>query len=121
MRNNKAAKGWAMCVGVLLLTALWAAPAQGQDKSGDPAYGSVTLKADFRPDPFKKALTAGGSNQIDKAGVKAYIATRPDFKLHYTAGTYPLTIHVQSKADTTLLIHLPDDTWVAADESSGGD
>ena len=44
----------------------------------------------------------------------------PDFKLSYTAGNFPLTIHVESEADTTLLINLPDGTWVANDDQAPG-
>ena len=39
-----------------------------------------------------------------------------ELRLDYTAGTFPLTIYAQSDADTTLLINLPDGTWVANDD-----
>lgn len=45
-----------------------------------------------------------------------YITNAPDFRLNYTAGNLPLTIHVESAKDTTLLINLPDGTWVANDD-----
>ena len=34
-------------------------------------------------------------------------------------GAFTLTIYAESKADTTLLINLPDGTWIADDDSGG--
>ena len=84
-----------------------------------PTYGSVTLKSGFTPDPFMKQVVAGGPNETKLGGVKAFVASAPDFQLNYTAGSLPLTIRVESDADTTLLINLPDGTWVADDDSGG--
>jgi hypothetical protein len=97
------------------------AQAQPQpDYNLPPTYGSVELKADFQPDPFVKELVAGGELHTNLGGVSAFVARAPDFSLHYTAGRFPLTIHVKSVGDTTLLINRPDCTWVA-DDDSGGD
>jgi len=93
--------------------------AETQDRTKKPTFGEVKLKAGFLPDPFTKDLIAGGSIETKLGGVKAKVADAPDFKLYYTAGNFPLTIRVDSKADTTLLINLPDGTW-AADDDSGG-
>ena len=92
------------------------ARADEPDASLKPNYGSVTLKAGFNPDPFTKTLTAGGSIKTKLGGVTAHVSKAPDFKLHYTAGSYPLRIYVESKGDTTLLVNLPDGTWVANDD-----
>jgi hypothetical protein len=85
-----------------------------------PTYGSVKLKAGFLPDPFTKDVQAGGRLRTSLGGVKAYVAKAPDFSLHYTAGKYPLTFTAKSVGDTTLLINLPDGSWVADDDSGGG-
>jgi hypothetical protein len=85
-----------------------------------PTYGSVQLKSGFAEDPRTVKLTAGGPIKTNKGGVLAHIAKAPDFKLFYEAGQFPLTIHVESKADTTLLINLPDGTWVANDDQDEG-
>src|SRR2546422_2090590 len=85
-----------------------------------PTYGEVKLKAGFTPDPFKKELIAGGPIKTNLGGVAAYVSKAPDFKLYYAAGDFPLTIHVDSKEDTTLLINLPDGKWVAVDDSEDG-
>lgn len=87
---------------------------------GLPAtHGEVKLKFNFLPDPYLKYVQAGGSIKTTAGGVKAYVAKAPDFKLFYTAGTYPLTFRVESDADTTLLINLPTGGYVANDDSSG--
>jgi hypothetical protein len=99
---------------------LYASRAEAQiNPNQQPTYGSVTLKSGFTPDPFSKQVVAGGPNETKLGGVKAFVANAPDFQLNYAAGSLPLTIHVESDADTTLLINLPDGTWVADDDSGG--
>jgi hypothetical protein len=71
------------------------------------------------PDPFTKELVAGGPIATTLGGVRAKVAKPPDFRLVYEAGKYALTIRAESTADTTLLINLPDSTWVADDDSGG--
>jgi hypothetical protein len=88
------------------------------DISLNPTYGSVTLKAGFLPDPWNKQLTAGGNVRTNLGGVNAYVAKAPDVKLFYTAGNFPLTIKANSAKDTTLLVNLPNGTWVANDDAN---
>lgn len=104
---------------VVLIACACVAPVASQDPSLKPLYGSVDLKAGFTPDPFTKEVTAGGPIRTDLGGVNAYVSNAPDFSLNYTAGTFALTFHVESKADTTLLINLPDGKWIANDDGAG--
>lgn len=104
---------------VAVLVALCAGRAATQDPDSKSTYGAITLKSGFTPDPFVKTLDAGGPVQTKLGGVNAWVGKAPDFKLVYEAGSLPLTIRVESKADTTLLINLPDGTWVADDDSGG--
>jgi hypothetical protein len=104
---------------VAVLTCLCVGDAQPQNPSLKPTYGSVTLKSGFTPDPYVKQVVAGGPIQTKLGGVAAWVTNAPDFKLTYEAGDLPLTIHVESKADTTLLINLPDGSWVANDDHDG--
>lgn len=90
--------------------------AEPQNPNLAPTYGSVTLKSGFTPDPFTKQLTAGGPIKTNKGGVNANVANAPDYRLNYTAGAFPLTFHAVSNADTTLLINLPNGTWIANDD-----
>lgn len=105
-----------------LTTVLWAAgPVLAQpDPNLKPTFGTVTLQAGFLPDPHTKALQAGGNLRTNLGGVNAYVARAPDYRLHYTKGKFPLVFSVQSDGDTTLLINLPDGTWIADDDSGGG-
>ncbi len=90
------------------------------DPNLKPTFGAVALKAGFTPDPLTKDLVAGGPIKTNLGGVNAYVAKAPDFGLQYTKGTYPLTFSVQSTADTTLLINLPDGSWIADDDGGVG-
>ncbi len=94
--------------------------ARAQDPNATPTFGSVTLKAGFVPDPFTKAFAAGGSIKTKLGGVNAHVSKAPDFRLHYTAGILPLRIYVESKGDTTLLVNLPNGSWVANDDGGEG-
>ena len=91
-----------------------------QDPTLKPFYGSITLKAGFQPDPHVRSFTAGGPIRTNKGGVNAYVAKAPDFRLNYTAGSYPLSFYSHSKSDTTLLIRLPNGQWVANDDGGKG-
>ena len=95
-------------------------PTTGPDPSLKPTYGSATLKAGHRHHPLVTKLTAGGSIKTRLGGVNAYVAKAPTFHLNYKAGQYPLTFRVAAQADTTLLIKLPDGTWIANDDGGAG-
>jgi hypothetical protein len=89
-----------------------------------PLYGTVNLAAGFSPDPQITNVQAGGSdaNPIAGAGCAGYINTsQPDIDVNYSAGSYPLYIYVRASSDTTLLVNLPDGSWVCSDDVSGRD
>ncbi len=90
------------------------------DPNLKPTFGATALKAGFTPDPFTLNLQAGGPIRTNLGGVNTYVAKAPDFSLTYTKGNFPLIIRAISKADTTLLINLPDGTWAANDDGGGG-
>src|SRR5436309_69141 len=104
---------WIAAALVVGLVAVGQAHAQGQpDPNLKPTYGAVTLTAGFLPDPYTKELQAGGELRTNLGGVNAYVARAPDLSLNYIKGNYPLTFHVKSVGDTTLLINLPDGSWI---------
>jgi hypothetical protein len=43
----------------------------------------------------------------------------PDFDLNYEAGTLPLYLSAASASDVSLVVNLPDGTWVCDDDSAG--
>jgi len=103
-------------LGAVALLLVFTGQAATQDPELKPTYGQVKLKAGFTPDPYTKQVEAGGPIETNLGGVKAWVAKAPDFKLFYTAGNFPLTIHVECNEDTTLLINLPDGKWIANDD-----
>jgi hypothetical protein len=77
------------------------------------------LQAGFQPDPYAVNVMAGGARQVKVDGVRMWVSNTPDFSFDYQAGTVPLTFYVRSRADTTLLIRLPNGNWIADDDSDG--
>ena len=96
------------------------ARADAQDPDLPATFGQATLQSGFTPDPHVAKLTAGGDIETKLGGQRAWVAKAPDYKLTFTPGKLPLTFYVESDDDTTLLINLPDGTWVADDDSGGG-
>lgn len=107
----------------LMLAAMGSAQASEPDWRATPTYGSVNLSAGFMPDPHQVPLSAGGSTRVNSSlghDCAGYIyAAAPDVDLYYTAGSLPLYIHVESQADTTLVINAPDGRWYCNDDAIG--
>ena len=109
--------GISVLAGMGMLAFTVAGSLRAQDIDAKSTYGDKELKAGFEPDPFIVNVKAGGPILTDKGDVKQYVAKEPDFRLIYTAGNFPLFIRAKSKTDTTLLVNLPDGTWLANDDS----
>ncbi|WP_199241114.1 peptidase [Marinicauda salina] len=97
-----------------------AADAAAQDYSLSPSFGSVELRAGFLPDPHVRNLTAGGAIRVQDRmpDCRGYIANAPDYSLHYTAGSAPLYINVDSDRDTTLIVNGPNAQWYCDDDGA---
>ena len=114
-----------MKIRVLTIAAIVAmsATAVAQDITQAPTYSTLDLNTGFVPDPNTVSLAAGGSIEVSSdlgAGCTGYVANAPDVRLNYTAGeTFPLNIYVTSDADTTLVVNLPDGSWLCNDDSQG--
>ncbi len=92
------------------------------DVGAEPLYGTLNLSSGFQPDPQVRTIQAGGSsrNPISGSGCTGYInMERPDLDLNFTPGAYPLFIYVRASSDTTLLVNLPDGSWVCSDDATG--
>lgn len=116
--NRILTTSFALAAGALLL----AGPAQAQDISATPTYGTQNLEAGFLPDPVSIDIAAGGGTEASVSGNGAcagFHATAPDVDLNYTAGGATLYVHVTSDADTTLLINAPDGSWFCNDDTNG--
>jgi hypothetical protein len=88
--------------------------------SADPAFGRIALSADFEPDPRRINVLAGGNDLVDgKLGadcVGHIDADKPDYVLDYRAGRYDLFIYAESAADTAIVLHTPDGSWLCNDD-----
>lgn len=101
------------------------APATGGTVNlfGTPTFGEYSVSSGFSPDPLSYQVTAGGeATSADvAAGCNAgWIATVPDVRVNYTAGTFPLRFYVDTPGtDTTLAVNAPDGTWYCIDDTVG--
>lgn len=92
------------------------------DASLSAAFGEVSLRAGFRPDPHRVALTAGGTIPAStvSSSCEGLIAAAPDYEITYDAGSLPLVIRTESSDDTTLVVNGPDGEWYCDDDNGGG-
>ena len=99
--------------------------AEAQNYNLRPAFGSVQLRAGFLPDPYVRGgIQAGGDSRFNGGGGcpgGGWFANAPDFRLHYQAGGYPLTIYVSAPGDTMLLVNDPQTQWHCNDDYNGLD
>lgn len=110
-------------LGATLGAATLAAPSLAQNFNLQPAFGTLALSAGFMPDPRHVDLTAGGRIPADRLGrdCAGTIAEAPDVRLNYTAGSFPLYLFATSRADVTLVVNLPDGSWICNDDFIGTD
>ena len=83
------------------------------------AFGQISLRQGFQPDPYTQEVVAGGIYSLQSCGFEGvgWVAEAPDFELYYeTTGAYVLTIAVQSSVDTILLVNDPDGNFYYNDD-----
>ncbi|GGG94212.1 MAG TPA: peptidase S1 [Oceanicaulis sp.] len=103
--------------------AMLAAAGMAQDYRLNPIYGTVSLRGGFTPDPYVINLQSGGQNNASQTlggSCRGYVATAPDVRLNFQAGSLPLIISVNSGTDTTLVINGPDGRWYCNDDGGNG-
>ncbi|MGJ3265556.1 MAG: hypothetical protein ACFE0R_20235 [Salinarimonas sp.] len=93
----------------------------GQDFNRNPAFGTYRLGAGFTPDPYTINVRAGGQRNAGAlgSGCTGSIANAPDVRIHYQAGSFPLSFRVRSNIDTTLVVNDPSGRWHCDDDSAG--
>ncbi len=89
----------------------------------DPLYETVSLSANFEPDPYEIEVVAGGSHEIDSSlgeDCYGYInRDQPDVVLEYDSGAFSLYLYAESEADTALAVRAPDGSWHCNDDAPG--
>lgn len=87
-----------------------------------PLSGSAIVRSGFSPDPLVVPVRGGGTISAREAfgsHCKGYIGSDPTYSLDYSAGVSSLYITVESTggANTTLIVHAPDEQWYCDDDS----
>ncbi|MFC5345952.1 peptidase S1 [Brevundimonas staleyi] len=116
MRTVLLASAIAVAVSGLVATA-----AAAQNPNAAPSSGSTRARAGFTPDPIRVSIYSGGPIDASRLGgaCVGMIASAPDYRFTYTAGSFPLSFGVVSSADTSLVINGPDGRWYCNDDAQG--
>ncbi|MGV9009210.1 hypothetical protein [Brevundimonas sp.] len=110
-------------VGLAVLVATMAAGsvATAQVYSMEPNFGTTRLSAGFAPDPHRIPVTAGGDVDVSSTmQCVGWISNRPDVRINYTPGSFPITFRVESEGGTTLIVRTPDDRWLCDFDAVAG-
>lgn len=93
------------------------------DASAAPTFSALNLAPGFQPDPTTVAMAAGGSVNVGALNLgtacRGFVASAPDVTINYSPAGRFLRIFYQSDADTTLVVRLPDGTFMCNDDYSG--
>lgn len=97
---------------------LGAGVAAAQNYSLNPAYGTLNLSANFRPDPQVVDVRSGGTinAQTLDPQCRGFVGDAPTVRVNYQAGQYQLMFSTDSATDTTLVINGPDGRWYCDDD-----
>ena len=90
------------------------------DPTAAPTFGLLTLASGFSPDPTELPMVAGGDVDVFSMNLgtqcRGFVAAAPDARVAYTAPGRFLRIFYQSEQDTTLIVRLPDGSFVCNDD-----
>ena len=87
-----------------------------------PTYGSLHLDPGFLPDPETVSVDIGGGDDMSVSGpgcAGVINNAAPDVNVVYGEGGDLLSFYVQSSADATLLVSLPNGDWLCNDDYTG--
>lgn len=93
------------------------------DFDREPTFGSAALSAGFAPDPHTLQMVSGGEVEASYLGEECagYAAVAPDFRMTWSGDSSELRLFFAADdgGDTTLLVKLPDGSWVCNDDAAG--
>lgn len=112
----------------LSISELSASPAATPlDLVSDALAGDYSLAAGFLPDPFQIEVTAGGSVDADENGAgdddmycAGMVTAQPTVELTWDGNGGRLSLFVESDVDTTLVVNMPDGSWMCDDDGGLG-
>jgi protease YdgD len=108
---------------LLALVAMATAAEACPDWQRRAPFGHIQLTEGFLPDPYTRDVRAGGRYFLGNCGFDAagWVAAAPDFDITYNStGRSTLTIIVESRTDTVILVNDPNGQWWF-DDDSGND
>lgn len=113
-----------LMAGILLLAGAGSAVAQVPLPGADPTWGTVELRSDFRPDPHRVDIAAGGPVDATALGegCTGWISEAPAFSVLYTpetVGQWPLIFSATAAEDIVLAVREPLGTWHCNDDTEG--
>jgi len=90
-----------------------------------PTFDSVDLTAGFSEDPYALEIVSGGEVAVGYLGdaCTGYAAVAPDVRLNWSGSSSELRFFFvgDDGGDTTLLVNLPNGSWVCNDDSESLD
>ncbi|MEN1729186.1 MAG: serine protease [Pseudomonadota bacterium] len=93
------------------------------DLSLEPFYGSLNLEAGSNPDPRAIEMAAGGSTDVSYLGEGCigFAAVAPDIRMQWAGAASELifAFSADEGGDTSLIVNVPDGSWVCDDDSGG--
>lgn len=112
----------------LLISELHAGAARTPLDFALPALaGDHALQAGFLPDPYTINVAAGGPLDAEDSGAggdgvycAGNVTQAPSVELVWTGEGGPLSLFVESETDTTLVVNMPDGSWMCDDDSGQG-
>ena len=88
-----------------------------------PTYGSVELTAFFSPDPYTIEVVSGGEVDASYLGgaCVGHAAEAPEVRLSWSGASAQLRIFFNAPGgeDSSLLVNLPDGSWLCNDDTDG--
>ena len=95
----------------------------GLNPAGAPRYGKQVLAPGFEPAPFRFTVVSGGEHDVSALNLGdnclGFVMPDPDFAVHLEKGFGQITFLVDSAEDTTLIVNLPDGSWLCSDDANG--
>ena len=112
----------------LLISELHAGRARQMLDLALPAVsGDHTLQAGFLPDPYTIEVQAGGPVDADEGGAggpdvycAGNVTFAPSAQLDWSGEGGLLSLYVESDTDTTLVVNMPDGSWMCDDDGGPG-
>ena len=124
MRFSNSVSFIIICLALMAAAFYGTASAQsGLNAAGEPAYGTRAFVPGFAPPQFSIDLVSGGANDVTSLQLGdnclGYAAEDPDFVVELADDFERITILVDSRLDTTLIVNTPNGSWACNDDTNG--